>query len=103
MSATAEHFTAWVTTDTTVLPGENIDVSVLEDELTGYKGDDEEFPMYESVGEPVFYFETDVNARAGQPDDMLRQIANTLRESGWTVVSRWDGVATGYIATVERA
>lgn len=99
---TATHHTAWITTDTSALPGDNIDITVLADEIATYQGD-EQTPVYQSTGDPVFYAETGISARDDQPDDLTRQAEKTLRGSGWSVVGDWEGIDTGYVATVERA
>lgn len=64
-----EHFTAWITTDTSALPNGNVDISVLADEITGYQGDDQTL-VWESTGSPVFYAETDIDAQDGDQDGL---------------------------------
>ncbi len=98
-----EHFTAWITTDASALPHGNIDITVLADEITGYRGDDYDIPVYESTGDPLFYAETDIDARDGDHDGLIGKAEKMLRDAGWCVAESWEGVDTGYVATVERA
>jgi len=98
----SEHFTAWITTDASALPHGNIDVTVLADEITGYKGENDETPVWGSTGDPLFYAETDIDARDGDRDALIHQAEKMLRDAGWSVAEPWDGVDTGYVATVER-
>ena len=98
-----EHFTAWITTDTSALPHGRIDVSVLADEIAGYKGDQFDEPVYQSTGDPLYYAETDVDARDGEREGLIRKVEAMLRDADWTVSGPWEGVETGFVATVERA
>lgn len=97
-----EHFTAWITTDTSALPGTLADVSVLADVIAGYKGDRFDEPVYQSTGDQAFHAETDVDVR-GDHDDLIRKAEALLRDADWTVTGTWEGVDTGYVTTVERA
>ena len=95
---TTEHFTAWLTTDTTALDGACADVVVLADTDNGYA----DAPVWESTGDPLTHAVTTVDAREGDPEDAIREAEDLLRASGWRVVGTWAGVPTGSIATVER-
>lgn len=103
-TTTAEHYTAWITTDLSALPGRNIDVTVLPDEITTYdvRPDGTEAPVWGSTGEVVWHGETGVDAREGDPADAIRQAASLLGAAGWSVVDDWKGVDSGFVATVER-
>lgn len=104
MSATAEHHTAWITTDRSALPGDNIDISVLADEPAGYKGEHNDIPVWQSTGtDPVYYTETTIPVDDSGSDDLFHGVEKTLRDAGWTATEPWEGVETGYVATVARA
>lgn len=100
---TTEHFTAWITTDTSALPGENIDLTVLADEISGYRDENETEPVWQSTGDPLLHAETETSASEGDPADALRQAETILRESGWSLAGKWNAVDSGFTVTVERA
>lgn len=102
MTVATSHHTAWITTDASAVPNGNVDITVLRDEITGYKGDDFDIPVYESTGDPVFYAETDTSVRDDH-EGLTGKAEKALRDAGWTVTGSWDGVDTGYVATVERS
>lgn len=104
-----EHFTAWITTTADCLVGDFCDVSVLRDEVIGYREDWEgnETPEWSSAGEgPVFTADLAVrhDDRSGDTHGRAIDEAETaLRKAGWTVEQReWESVTTGWIATVSR-
>ncbi|MGH3415852.1 MAG: hypothetical protein ACRDSS_05255 [Actinocrinis sp.] len=99
MTATAQHYTAWITTDASALPHGNIDVTVMADEITGYTGANEQTPVWGSTGDQVFYAETDVDAGEGDRVNLLDKVEKILTDAGYSV-GTWDGVDTGYVATV---
>lgn len=102
MATTTDHFTAWLTTDASAVPNGNADISVLRDEVAGYKGDNFDIPVYESTGDPIFYVETDVNVHDDH-EGLIGKAEKALRDAGWTVSGAWDGVDTGYVVTVTRS
>lgn len=95
-----EHFTAWLTTDTTCLDGDFADVVVLADEL---RGEPEDRDPWTSTGNPLFQANTNVDARSGDADQATREAEDLLAEAGWTMDGDWEPVPTGCIATVTRA
>lgn len=93
------HFTAWITTDPSSLAGDNADVTVLADKVSGWtKGTID----WASEGEQVFAAVTGVDARDGDDGDSIREGEDLLEAAGWHLVGTWEAVGTGYIATVER-
>lgn len=97
-------FTAWITTDATCLTSENCDVTVLIDQITGYREGEygEEVPEWESTGPEVFSAVTTTPANGGDDQDAIDQAEDLLRDAGWQITSNWEAVTTGYIATVTR-
>ena len=99
----SEHrFTAWITTDPTCVATGHCDVSVLLDEITAYSEgpDGEEIPEWESTGPEVFSAVTTIPCSDHKAaTDEAETLLNT---AGWHLTSSWDGVPTGYIATVAR-
>lgn len=94
-----KHFTAWVTTDKSCLAGDNADVVVLRDELRGEPDDPN---AWTSTSDEKFQAVTSVPAD-GDHDAIIREARTLLENAGWELDGDWDGVATGYIATVKRA
>lgn len=92
-----EHYTAWVTTDRSALENDYCDVTVLADEEIGER---DGRPVWSSTGNPLFYAETTVHV--DDDADSQDQAKELLKAAGWRVVGDWEGVTTGYIATVER-
>jgi hypothetical protein len=98
---TATHFTAWVTTTTSALDQDNIDVTILEDEEIGDpEGGDGTWAC--KGGDALFYAITSVPAEDGDTAQALREAEELMRDAGWTTVGKWDDVDTGCIITVER-
>jgi prevent-host-death family protein len=95
-----EHFTAWITTDTSALDQACADVVVLADELQGEPDDPN---PWSSTGEPLFSAATTVDAAEGDIEDAMREAEELLAAAGWTKASQWESVPTGCIVTVERA
>jgi hypothetical protein len=95
-----EHFTAWLTTDSTCLDQSNADVSVLRDELRGEPDDPD---AWSSTGDPLFHAITAMDARDGDHDDAKREAEDLLTKKGWTLDGTWAPVPTGYVATVTRS
>lgn len=99
-AATATHFTAWLTTDSSCLAGDVCDVVVLEDELLGEADDPR---AWASTSKEHFQVETSVDARDGEHADAIAEAGELLEAAGWRIVGCWEPVGTGYTATVERA
>lgn len=95
------HFTAWLTTTTSALDQDNIDVTVLEDENIG--GDSDEANWACQGGEAEYTGVTGIPAEDGDHYKAQREAVDLLTEAGWTAVGDWEDVDTGYIVTVERA
>lgn len=106
MTMTATHFTAWLTTDPTCLDGANSDVTVLADDIAGYKSDSNGFetdvPVWTSTGDPLTHAVTTVPAKGGDDGEAMREAADLLEARGWRTAGDWETVPTGYIVTVER-
>lgn len=99
-TAMTEHFTAWLTTDTSALAGDNADVVVLADELRGEPDDPN---AWSSTSDERFSAVTTVNAAEGDIEDAIREANDLLAAAGWSRVGEWESVTTGCIVTVERA
>lgn len=96
-----EHFTAWITTDTSCLVGDNADVVVLRDELRGEPDDPD---AWSSTGDPLFSSVTAIRADDGDNDEIIREARDLLESAGWELADgNWEAVPTGYIATVTRS
>lgn len=87
-------YVAWVTTDTTCLDQDNVDVVVLRDEKDVAPGE---------TNEPLFSAVTSVPAKDGDHDDAIRETEARLTDAGWTVTGKWEPVPTGYVVTVSRS
>ncbi|MGW3491867.1 helix-turn-helix domain-containing protein [Streptomyces sp. NPDC001054] len=114
---TAQHFTAWMTNDWSCLEGDDMDVSVLEDEAVSYReeilsedwdpatGDVvrevRETPMWESNGNRVFWALTGVDAREGDVEEGIKVAEELLDAAGWRRVGDWEATTSSYIVTVE--
>lgn len=100
------HFTVWVTTDPSCLEGPYTDVTVIEDEIFGYRLDDNgdpdhTRPLWESSGEWVFNAPTTIRYNADH-DVMLKHALEVLDTNGWIRDTPWQAVNSGYVATVIR-
>lgn len=118
MTATPRHFTAWMANDPSVLSGDFMDVTVIEDEAISYKTEivsetfdfatgqmeteTEEIPEWASHSAQMFFAETSVNARGGDAQDGIREAEALMEDAGWKVVSGWEATDNSYVATVER-
>jgi hypothetical protein len=114
---TERHYTAWMANDASVLMGDCMDVTVIEDVATSYKEEvlSEEYdpetgkvtretvetPVWESQGQQMFYAETDVDVRDGDAQDGIRKAEALMEKAGWKVVGDWEATDNSYIATVE--
>ena len=97
---TTRHFTAWMANDTSVLDQPFMDVTVLEDELTGENPEDD--GAWSSGGDPQFYAVTTVDAREGDVEDGCKQAEELLEAAGWNLAGKWHAADNAYIVTVER-
>ena len=96
-----KHFTAWLVNARSCLDQDNMDVTVLEDELTGAENPDDPGDWAtDGTKDPAFYAVTSVDARDGETDDAIREAEGLLAAAGWTVAGPWAGVDCGYIAVV---
>jgi len=100
------HYTAWVTTDPSCLDGPFAVVVVLQDEIFGYRLDDNgdpdhNAPLWESTGEQMFSATTGV-PHAADGDFILKNATGVLDNWNWTVTTEWQAVTTGYVATAVR-
>lgn len=94
------HFTAWLSTDRSVLEGDDCDVVILADDASGYRDEDETEPIWSSTGSPLFHALTGISTD-GDPDEIEKRAEELLAEAGWRIVGRWDAVDTGMVVTVE--
>ena len=94
---TATHFTAWLTTTTSALDQDNIDLTVLEDEQLG------DTDWTSKGGPALFTAATNVPAEDGDHRKAQDEADDLLAEAGWSTTGTWDAVDSGYIITVERA
>jgi hypothetical protein len=97
---TTEHFTAWLTCDTSCLDQPNADVVVLRDELRGEPDDPN---AWFSTTDEHFRAVTNVEAKGGDHDDMIREAESLLDDAGWKIDGAWEPVDTGYIVPVTRS
>lgn len=102
MNCITRHFTAWLTTDPSALTGGTVDVSILEDTLTGEDPADDTSWSCDGSKEPVFFSLTGTDTLAGNHQTAQDQADQLMRESGWTRMSDWIAVDCGYLATVEQ-
>lgn len=96
---TSEHFTAWLTTDSSCLDQGCADVVVLRDEL---QGEPDDRNAWTSTGDPLMHAVTTVDAKDGDAVDAIREAGELLEAHGWERDGDWEAVPTGYIATVAR-
>jgi hypothetical protein len=94
------HFTAWLTTTTGELEGDDCDVTVLADEVNTWKNG---APDWTSTGDPIFHTLIGVPASDDDKDAAEERAEQLLAEAGWRTVGTWEGTGTGGIITVERA
>ncbi|GAA2640037.1 hypothetical protein [Streptomyces axinellae] len=104
----SEHYTAWVTNDTSCLEGEFIDLVVLADDICGYETDqnglETDTPVWTSVGDPLMRAETTVSAREESgADTAMAQAIDLLAAAGWEKAGDWQAVTTGYTVAVQRS
>lgn len=95
---TYTHFTAWITNDPSFLAGDYIDVIVLADKEGGERNGR---PVWVSVGDPLFHADTTVRPDGSADKEAEEQAKALLEQAGWQVTGDFEGVTTGYIATVE--
>lgn len=95
-----EHFTAWLTTDTSCLDQACADVVVLRDELRGEPDDPN---AWSSTGDPLFTATTTVDAKDGDQADAMREAEELLQAAGWELDGKWEPVTTGATVTVTRS
>lgn len=112
------HFTAWLVNDTSALDQDCMDVTILEDEISGYRDgeisgeydphtgeaaiEQTEQPIWSSTSQQVFYAVTTVNAKDGDVKDGCDEAETLMAQAGWRIVGDWDAVDNAYIVTVER-
>ncbi|SFD14689.1 hypothetical protein [Streptomyces aidingensis] len=96
----SRYFTAWLSTDRSVLDGDHCDVVVLEDEIRGDSPDDR--GARSSFGDPLFRAELDARHDA-DGTDAIKQAEDALEAAGWHLTGRWEAVPTGCTVTVEPA
>jgi hypothetical protein len=107
------HYTAWMTNDPSCLSGPFMDVTVLEDEVSGYKDGEvtdsetmerEQLPQWttKSGDSQMFHAETGVRAADGEAQDGIREAKTLLEQAGWRTVGEWEATPNSYTATVVR-
>jgi hypothetical protein len=98
--APGPHFTAWLTTTRSELDGDDCDVTVLADDVAGWKKGK---PDWSSTGDLLFHALTGIDASDGDHDEAADRAEDLLAEAGWSTAGSWEATDTGYIITVERA
>ncbi|GAA3267602.1 hypothetical protein [Streptomyces lavendulae] len=98
---TATHFTAWLATDRSVLMTDNIDIAVIEDELSGGNPDNDS--DWTSSGSMLFHAETTVDAGEGDVADAISEAVALMSAAGWEVDGMWEATDNAYYVTVTRA
>ena len=105
----SDHFTAWLTTDSSALEDDLCDVTVLRDEPSGTRTDDfgNETEDWTSVGDPVFYAKTSIRHDQGADDGSgataaEQEARDLLENAGWRLTGSWEAVTTGGTVTVSR-
>lgn len=96
------HFTAWLVNDRSCLDQDCMDLTILEDKLTGADPENDDHWSCDSSKERAFYAVTTVSARDGDIEDAIDQAEDLMREAGWRTVGKWDACPNSYIVTVER-
>lgn len=119
-TSTRTHFTAWLVNDTSCLDQGCMDITVLEDCITGYREGEvvgdidlatgrgdlhrEEIPVWstDTTKPQAFYAVTAVDARDGDVKTAMDEAADLMSAAGWRIVGDWDAVDNAYIVTVAR-
>lgn len=96
------HFTAWLVNDNSCLDQDNMDLTVLQDQLIGGDPENDSDWSTDSSQPTALYAVTEVNAKDGDIEDGINQAEILLGNAGWTIVSSWEATDNAYIATVER-
>lgn len=102
---TVRHFTAWLVNDPSALDQPCMDITILEDEITGYHsvfGEEEPSWSTDTSKPTAFYAVTKVDARDGDAQDGIDEAEDLMSAAGWRTVGSWDTVDNAYIVTVER-
>jgi hypothetical protein len=99
------HYTAWVSTDRSVVLGDRCEVTVLEDEVSNYRLDEDgrEHPVYTSSAKDPLELGP-IAVRVDDPDTLEKAwqaATQLLAEYGWRVVGKWDISDNAMYATVE--
>lgn len=102
------HHTAWITTASDCLDGDNCDLQVIPDEIVSYKTDEngnDTIPVYASTNDVAHWAELPIRHDADTMNGLFTAAVNALTEAGWRLTggTQWEPCGTGYIATVERA
>jgi hypothetical protein len=99
------HFTAWLVNDTSALETAACDITILQDEINGYRTDDEgneTTPEWTSTDTQMFHAVTTVDAKEGDINDAITEATDLMSKAGWTTVGDWEAVDIAYVITVER-
>lgn len=97
------HYTAWLTNVASCLDQPNIDLTVLQDKLTGADPTQDGDWSTDPDRPQALYAVTSVPAEDGDIDDAIKEAENLLVASGWTTIGAWDVCDSSYFITVERA
>lgn len=97
---TERYFTAWLSTDRSVLDDDHCDVVVLEDELLGDDPDD--LRARTSIGDPHLRVILDARHDDDTDEAAIEQAEEALEAAGWRLIGTWEAVDTGCTAPVER-
>lgn len=101
---TRRHSTAWMANGSSVLDQPNMDVTIIEDTLTGGDPDDPRAWSSGGTGNAPypFYAVTETNAREGDAEKGIEEAEALMTAAGWRVVGKWEATPDAYTATVER-
>jgi DNA-binding transcriptional regulator YiaG len=97
---TARYFTAWLSTDPSVLDDNHCDVVILEDELLGDDPDD--LRARSSFGDPHLRVVLDARHDDDTDEAAIEQAEQALDAAGWRLIGDWEAVDTGCTVPVER-
>lgn len=100
------HYSAWISITTDVLDNDHCALDVIRDEIVGIVDapDGGEIPQWGSDGsDPVVQHTLTVDHNDDNAaDKAIAETETVLEELGWTLISGWNAVDTGYVATVAK-
>lgn len=108
MNETGPRYTAAIAADPSCCSGQQADVCVIENDVSGCNVDDDgnEIPVY-TLSDKIAMecIETSVCTDPATRDDdkLMAEAEGILAANGWTVTGTWQYASDGIYATVERA